>query len=112
MIHYRHWLPLLEQADLLHRQVPRDFEAEMPPCVCGQNAATRRALDEALLDQIGFDDILDGVARFRQSGGDRLDPDRPASEIHRDHGEIAPVELVEAQRVDFQPRQRLVGDLA
>ena len=45
-----------------------------------QQAAARRALDEALLDEEGLDDLLDGVARLRQRRGDRLDADRPAAE--------------------------------
>jgi hypothetical protein len=46
----------------------------------GQHAAARRALDEALLDQIGLDDVLERVARLRR-GRDGLDADRPAAEI-------------------------------
>ena len=44
--------------------------------------------------------------------GERLDADRAAAVIHRDRGEIAPVHGVEAGGVDFERRQRLVGDRA
>jgi hypothetical protein len=44
-------------------------------------APARRALDEALLDQIGLDDLLDRVARLGQRGRDRLDADRAAAVI-------------------------------
>ena len=43
-----------------------------------QHAAARRALDEALLDQIGLDDLLDRVARLAQRRGDGFDAHRPA----------------------------------
>ena len=76
-------LLFLEQADLLLRQVLRRIQAEMLPGIRRKHAAARRALDEALLDQIGLDDVLDGVARLGQAGGDRLDADRPAAEIRR-----------------------------
>ena len=106
-------LLFLEQVDLLLGQILRRVEAEMPPGIGGQHAAARRALDEALLDQIGLDDVLDARRAARDSAGrDRLDADRPAAEIVGDHREIAPVELVEAERIDLQPRQRLVGDRA
>ena len=45
-----------------------------------QKPAARRALHEALLDEIGLDDVLDRVARLGQRGGDRLDADRAAAE--------------------------------
>jgi hypothetical protein len=43
-----------------------------------QHAAARRALDEALLDQIGLDDLLDGVARLAERRGKGVDSDRAA----------------------------------
>ena len=84
----------------------------MPPGIRRQHTAARRTLDEALLDQIGLDDVLDGVARFRQAGGDGLDADRAAAEIARDHRQVAPVERVEAERVDLQSDQGLIGDFS
>src|SRR5690606_1855031 len=41
---------------------------------------------------------------------DRLDADRPTAEIRSYRQEIAPVELVEAERIDFQSGQRFVGN--
>ena len=76
-----------------------------------EQPAARRALHEALLDQVGLDDVLDRVARLRQRRRDRLDADRAAGEILRDHREVAPVERVEAVRVDLEREQRLVGEL-
>ena len=78
--------------------------------MAGEQPAARRALDEALLDEEGLDDVLDGVARLRQRRRDRLDPDRAAAVIRRDRGEIAAVHGVEAGGVDLERGQRLVGE--
>ena len=77
-----------------------------------QQPPARRALQKALLDQIGLDDLLDRVARLGQRRGDRLDADRPAAVILGDRRQIAPVQRIEPARVDFEPLERLVGDLA
>jgi len=81
------------------------------PGARGQHPAARCALEEALLDQIGLDDVLDSVTRFRQAGGDGFDPHRSAAEIAHDHVEIAPVELIEPDAVNRETGQRLIGDL-
>ncbi len=78
----------------------------------GQQPAARGALDEALLDQIRLDDVFDGVARLRQRRGDGVDADRTAAVVERDIGEITPVHGVEPRGIDFERRQRAVGDLA
>src|SRR6185312_3986624 len=77
-----------------------------------EQAAARRALQEALLDQVRLDDVLERVARLRQRRGDRVDADRAAAIVERDGREIAPVHRVEAARIDFQRRERAVGNLA
>ena len=54
-----------EQAEL--RRVARGLgEAEMTEGMCGQETATRRALEIAALDEIGLDDVLDRIARLGQ----------------------------------------------
>src|SRR3984957_6691033 len=78
--------------------------------VRGEQAAAWRALHEALLDQIGLDDLLDRIARLGQRGGDRLDADRAAAKTKGDGVEIAPVHLVEADRIDVEQAKRAVGD--
>ena len=78
--------------------------------VRGQEPAARRALDEALLDQERLDDLLDGVARLRQTRRDGLDPDRPAAVIERDGRQVAPVHRVEPGGVDFELAKRAIGD--
>src|SRR5262245_53021703 len=70
----------VEKSEL--RRVAGGFcEAEVAKGVRGEQTPARRALDEALLDQEGLDDLLDGVARLRQSGRDRLDPDRATTVV-------------------------------
>ena len=72
---------LPEQPEL--RRLPRRLgEAEMAEGVAGQQAAARRALQEALLQQEGLDDVLDRVARLGERRRDGLDADRAAAEVH------------------------------
>ena len=99
-----------KRLDLRGARLRRRGQAEMREGLRRQQPAARRALHEALLDQVGLDDVLDGVARLRQRRRDRLDADRPAAEILGDHREVAPVERVEAVRVHLQREQRLVGE--
>src|SRR5690606_18728639 len=101
-----------EKAELcLPGDFSRSCKPHMLPCYRGKHPPARRALQKALLDKIGLDNILNRVARLRQPCGNRFDADRPAAEIARDHVEIAPVELIEATMIDLQPRQSLIGDL-
>ena len=86
----------VEQREL-GRGLRRRRQAEMDEGCCGQHAAARRARDEALLEQIGLDDLLDRIARLGQRRGDGLDADRAAAVIHRRCSEIAMVERVEAR---------------
>ena len=62
-----------------------------------QGTSSCRPGDEAKLNEIGFDHVLDRVARFGQAGGERFDPDRAALVGLGDHGEIAPVHRVEPE---------------
>src|SRR5262245_45830742 len=73
----------------------RRREAEMAEGVRGEHSAAGRALHETLLDEEGLDDLLDRVARLRQSGGDGLDADRAAAETDCDGIEIAVIHGVE-----------------
>ncbi len=88
----------------------RGFQAEMPVSARGHNASARRALQEPLLHQKRFDDIFDGVAFFRQGGGDGLDADGTAAVIFDDVAQVTPVHGIEAARIDFEARQRAIGD--
>ena len=75
-----------------------------------QHSAARGALHEATLDQEGFDNVLDPIARLGQASGDRLDPGRAAAERDGDRLKIAAVHRIEPNRIDVEEAQRLVGD--
>ena len=77
-----------------------------------QQTPARRALQEALLDEVGLDDVLDGVARLGKRRGDRLDADRTTAEGFGNDGEIAPVHLVEAALVHLEEGEGARGQLA
>ena len=79
------------------------------PC---QHPAARRALDQALLQQVGLDHLLDGIAAFRQRRRQRFNPHRPATVVFGDQRQIAPVGAIQPQLIDPKPRQRPIGDLA
>src|SRR5690606_4302530 len=103
---------LLEQARLHAGEALRRRQAEVLESLRRQHPPARRALDEALLDEIGLDDLFDRVARLAQPRRDRLDADRPAAVVLGDVGQIPPVEHVEPALIDVEPEERLVGDLA
>src|SRR5690349_24278083 len=67
--------------------------------------------NEAKLNEIGLDHLLDRVARLAQARSERLHTDRAAAVEVGDHREVAPVHRVEAERVDLQPGERAIGDL-
>src|SRR3546814_20234623 len=69
----------------------------------GQQAAARGALQEALLDQVGLDDVFQRVARLGQGGGAGLDADRTALEIAGDDPEIAAVHGSQPAGIDLEP---------
>src|SRR5262245_2774801 len=72
-------LGAVEQADLRHGRAPgRSGQAEVAVGAQHQDAPARRAADEALLQQVRLDDLLQRVARLRQGGRDGLDAHRPA----------------------------------
>src|SRR4029079_2045910 len=85
---------LIEQAEL--RRIARWLrQPELAEGVTGQQAAARRALQEALLDQKRLDDLLDCVARLGERRRDGLDADWPTAVVERYCGEITPVHRVE-----------------
>ena len=75
-----------------------------------QTPSSCRASDEAELNEEGFDDVLDRVARLGKACRQSLDADRSAAIEIGDHGQIAPVHGVEAEAVDLQPVEGAVGD--
>ena len=84
-------------------RIARGFrEAKMAKCVGGQKPSARRTLQIAALNEIGLDDVLDGIARLRQRRRHGLDADRPTAVVQRDGREIAPVHRVETGGIDLQ----------
>src|SRR5580658_9553033 len=71
-------LLLLVEEGRLRSLAPRLGEPEMAESVRRQQASARRPLHETELDEVGLDDVFDGVARLGERGGDRLDADRTA----------------------------------
>ena len=104
-------MPSIEQF-AVHFFAGRRAQPQMLPPAIIERPAARGPGDQAELDQIGFDHFLDRVARFGQAGRQRFHADRAALVDVGDHGEIAPVHRVEAEPIDLQPGQRLIGDLA
>ena len=47
----------------------------------GQDSARRGSFEESLLNQIWFDDILNGAAFLADSGGQAIDAHRPTGKI-------------------------------
>src|SRR5438132_14418597 len=101
-------LVIAEEKRLL-RLWRRARKAEMHIGLPGQHAAARGALNQALLDQIGLDNLLDGIARFAERRRQGLDAHGTAIEAFGDQREIAAVEGVESALVHLQPRERGVG---
>src|SRR5690606_8545243 len=76
------------------------------------DAAAGSALQEAKLQQVGLDDVHDGVRLFADGGGNRLQTHRAAAKLADDGVEHATVEIVQAQLVYLQQIEGLQGDLA
>src|SRR5438045_9110123 len=79
----------------------------MPVGDLGQHAAARGALQEALLQQIGLDDLFEDVALIAERRRHRLDADRAAAVMLGDRAQIAAVQRIEAAMIDFEALQRL-----
>ena len=63
------------------------------------------ALQEALLDEKGLVDVLDGAAFFAEGSGEGLDTDGSAVELVDDGLEVGAVHEVESSAVDAQALQ-------
>ena len=74
------------------------------------DAAARGALQVALLDEVGFDDVFQGAAFFANAGSQGIEADRPAAEVFDDDVEQAAVEVVKAAVVDGEQFERFIGD--
>src|SRR2546430_16882692 len=89
----------------------RRFSADMSAAEVGDDAAPRRALDEAELEEVGLVDVLDRLLLLAEGDRERGEPDRPAAELDRDRLQQLAVGALEADRVDLVQLERLEGDL-
>src|SRR5262249_26295877 len=91
----------------LRKQIPlpwnRHGTAEVFVRLACSNPPSRCTPQEALLEQERLVDILDGVARLAQGGGDRVDADGAAVVVFDDDEQEPPVHLVEPGAVDLEP---------
>ena len=85
-------------------------DAEVAVAGLGDDAAARRAVDEAELDEVRLVDVLDGVARLADGSGECVEADGAARELLDHRAQHAAVGVVEAGLVDFEHAQGLVGD--
>ena len=60
------------------------------------------AVEVALLDQEGFDHVLDGVLLLTDGSGQGLESNRSAAELVNDGQQNPPVHVIEAAPVDFE----------
>src|SRR5215831_15050077 len=93
----------------LGRRAHRSRQTEVVERGARQYAASRGALDEALLQQVRLDDVLDDVALVAERRRDCLETDRAARVVLGDATQVAPVHAVETTRVDIEPLQRRIG---
>ncbi len=89
----------------------RGCHAQVPERRQGGDAAARRALQVALLDEVGLDDVLDGAGLLADAGGDVVQPHRAAVEAVDDSLQQLSVHHVEALGVHIEHRQGALGDV-
>src|SRR3546814_16794207 len=68
-----------------------------------EHPPARGPRDQPGLEQIGFDHILDRVARFAEHRRERLHPHRAAAIDVADTGEISPFHRIEPARIQLEP---------
>ena len=69
----------------------------------------RGAHEQALLDEERLVDVLDGLGRLADADGQGRQPDRSAAEALAERRQDGPVDLVEAELVDPEHGQAVVG---
>ena len=75
------------------------------------DAAARRALQEAELEQVRLVDVLDRVRLLADRGGERREADRAAVELLDDRPQQRAVDALEPALVDLEQVERLARDL-
>src|SRR6266550_5722157 len=99
-----------EQVELAG-ETRRYRQIEMPVGDLGQHAAARGALQEALLQQIGLDDLFEDVALIAERRRHRLDADSAAAVMLGDRAEVAAVHRIEAAMIDFERSEEHTSEL-
>ena len=77
----------------------------------GRDPALRRTCNKTVLDQVRLVNVLQGPRVFGKRRGKRIETDRAAVEFLNDRIKDPPVAVIQAEFVDLQDIQRLVGDL-
>ena len=75
----------------------------------GDDAAARRALDEAELQQVRLVHVLDRVRLLAERDRQRRETDRAAAELQQDRGEQLTVDPLEPDPVDLEQLERLAA---
>ena len=77
----------------------------------GRDSAAGGAADEALLQEVGLINVLDGVPRFRQCSRQGFYTHRSAFVVLDDDSEQPTVHLIEPDIVDLKPSTRQLHDI-
>src|SRR5678816_289633 len=85
----------------------RRCEAEVLVSARGRHTAARRAIEEACLNEEGLVNVLDRVLLLVNSGGETVDPDRPAVELIDDRSQQLAIHFVEPVLVHLEQLQRV-----
>ena len=75
-----------------------------------RHPTSRRAREEAELDQIGLVDVHHGIGVLGDGGCQRVKTDGASVESVNQGAQEPAVVLVQAERIDAQAAQRLLGD--
>ena len=78
------------------------FQAEVQVGAFGGHSAARGTLQEALLDEVGFDNVFYGVRGFADGGGNVVKTDGTTAEFVQDGFEEFSVHDVQTLRVHIQ----------
>src|SRR4051794_40986287 len=96
----------VHRAPLEQRFVVAAF-AEVRAAVLRDDAAARRALDEAELEQVRLVDILDRVGLLTERNGERREADRAAAEALDDRAQQLAVDAFQTELVHLVQVERL-----
>jgi hypothetical protein len=78
---------------------------------CSDDAASRRPLEEAELEEIGLVDVPDRVRLLTERYRECREPDGPAAELVRDCLEQLTVDALEADLVDLEQLESLARNV-